>query len=323
MVHKIAVFALDGVAAFDLGTPAQLFHAARLPDGTCPYEVRLCTADGGPIRTSGGFQAVPDHGPEILAEADTVLIPGIHGDFRLGEAHLEPAEKAALSRVRPGTRKVSICTGAFALAAMGWLDFRPAATHWGYADRFSRLFPNVRLNPEVLFVDDGDVLTSAGVAAGIDLCLHIIRCDVGSEVANRAARRCVVPGWREGGQAQFIERPVSRLDDLTTGPTRSWALDRLDQPLDLAGLAQHARMSVRTFTRRFREETGLSPAQWLIRQRVELARLLLETTDLAVDEVARQAGFATTVSLRQHLHAAVGVAPLVYRKTFRAPLPAV
>src|SRR5690242_14838813 len=115
MVHKIAVFALDGVAAFDLGTPAQLFHAARLPDGTCPYEVRLCTADGGPIRTSGGFQAVPDHGPEILAEADTVLIPGIHGDFRLGEAHLEPAEKAALSRVRPGTRKVSICTGAFAL----------------------------------------------------------------------------------------------------------------------------------------------------------------------------------------------------------------
>ncbi len=173
----------------------------------------------------------------------------------------------------------------------------------------------------MLFVDDGDILTSAGVAAGIDLCLHIIRRDFGHEAANRAARRCVVPCWRDGGQAQFIEQPLRRVDDLTTGPTRAWALQHLDQPLDLAALASHARMSVRTFTRRFRDETGLSAAQWLNRHRVERARYLLETTDLTVDEVARQSGFATAVSLRQHLHGAVGVAPLVYRRTFR-PGPA-
>ncbi len=318
-VHRIAVFALDGVAAFDLGTPGQIFHAARLADGTRPYEVRMCTAGGQPVQTSGGFRAMPDDGPEILAEADTVIVPGIHGDWRLGGADIEPAERAALAQVRPEARKVSICTGAFALAAMGWLDGRPATTHWGYVDRFRQCFPDVKLNPDVLFVDDGDVLTSAGVAAGIDLCLHIIRSDFGSEAANGAARRSVVPGWRDGGQAQFIERPVGRIDDLTTGPTRVWALDRLDQPLDLTALARHARMSVRTFTRRFRDETGLSPARWLTRQRVERARLLLETTGLAVDEVARQSGFGTSVAMRQHLHQTVGVAPLAYRRTFRVP----
>jgi transcriptional regulator GlxA family with amidase domain len=317
MLHRVVVLALDGTAAFDLGVPGQIFAAARLPDGTRPYEVLMCSADGRAIRTSGGFQALPDHGPEILAEADTVIVPGIHGDHRLGTARLEPFEEAALARVRPGTRMVSICTGAFALAAIGLLDDRPATTHWAYVDLFREMFPDVKLDPDVLFVDDGDVLTSAGVAAGIDLCLHIIRRDFGSEVANTAARRCVVPGWRDGGQAQFIERPLRDVDDLTTGPTRAWALERLDQPLDLAALASHARMSVRTFTRRFRDETGLSPAQWLTGHRVEHARRLLETTDLPVDAVARQSGFASTVSLRQHLHAAVGVAPLAYRRTFR------
>jgi transcriptional regulator GlxA family with amidase domain len=317
MKHRVAVLALDGTAAFDLGVPGQIFAAARLADGTRPYEVRMCSADGQAVRTSGGFRALPDHGPEILAEADTVIVPGIHGDHRLGTARLEPFEEAALGRVRPGTRMVSICTGAFALAAIGLLDDRPATTHWAYVDLFRDMFPAVKLDPDVLFVDDGDVLTSAGVAAGIDLCLHIIRRDFGSEVANTAARRCVVPGWRDGGQAQFIERPLRNVDDLTTGPTRAWALERLDRPLDLAALAEHARMSIRTFTRRFRDETGMSPGQWLTRHRVEHARLLLETTDLPVDEVARRCGFATTVSLRQHLHSAVGVAPLAYRRTFR------
>jgi transcriptional regulator GlxA family with amidase domain len=315
--HRIAVFVLDGVAAFDLGVPGQVFGTARAAGGRRLYEVRTCTADGGPVRASGGFRVLPDHGPEILARADTVVIPGIHGDLRLGAASLEPAEAAALARVGPGTRMVSICTGAFALASTGKLDGRPATTHWGYADRFRELFPKVQLDPDVLFVDDGDVLTSAGVAAGIDLCLHIVRRDHGTEVANRSARRCVVPPWRDGGQAQFIEHPLPALARSSTGAVRAWALGRLDEPLDLATLAARAHMSTRTFTRRFREETGMSPTQWLTGQRVDHARLLLETTDLGVNEVARRAGFATAVSLRQHLHAAVGVAPLAYRRTFR------
>jgi transcriptional regulator GlxA family with amidase domain len=175
----------------------------------------------------------------------------------------------------------------------------------------------VKLDPDVLFVDDGDVLTSAGVAAGIDLCLHVIRRDHGSEVANRAARRCVVPAWREGGQSQFIERPLPQVSDATTGPTRAWALAHLDRPIELAELAEHARMSVRTFTRRFRAETGQSPGRWLLGQRIELARRLLESTDLPIERVATQCGLGSAASLRQHLHAAVGVAPGAYRRTFR------
>lgn len=181
------------------------------------------------------------------------------------------------------------------------------------------LFPRVRLDPNVLFVDAGDILTSAGVAAGIDLCLHVVRRDHGSDVANRVARRCVTPPFREGGQAQFIERPLPDPAGTTTTRTRAWILENLAEPVDLAALAGHARMSVRTFTRRFREETGLSPTRWLTRQRVEHARHLLETTDLPVDEIARRSGFGTTVSLRQHLHTAVGVSPPAYRRTFHTP----
>jgi transcriptional regulator GlxA family with amidase domain len=317
--HRIAVFVLDGVASFDLGVPGQVFGAARADDGRRLYDVRTCTADGGPVRASGGFRVQPDHGPDILTWAETVIIPGIHGDLRLGAAELEPAEASALATVRRRTRMVSICTGAFALASTGRLDGRPATTHWAYADRFREFFPLVRLDPDVLFVDDGDVLTSAGVAAGIDLCLHIVRRDHGTEVANRAARRCVVPPWRDGGQAQFIERPLPGPARSSTGTVRAWAVRHLHEPLDLAGLATRAHMSTRTFTRRFREETGMSPAQWLSGQRVDHARLLLETTDLSVNEVARRCGFGTAVSLRQHLHAAVGVAPLAYRRTFRRP----
>ena len=174
----------------------------------------------------------------------------------------------------------------------------------------------MRLDADVLFVDDGDVLTSAGVAAGIDLCLHVVRGDHGSEVANHAARRSVVSPWRDGGQSQFIERPLPAPTGTSTAPTRAWALTRLHEPLTLSRLARRAGMSVRTFTRRFREETGVSPAQWLVGQRVEEARRLLETTDLPVDRVAERAGFGTTASMRQNLHTAVGVSPSVYRRTF-------
>jgi transcriptional regulator GlxA family with amidase domain len=319
--HRIAVLALHGVVAFDLGVPGQVFGAARDENGRRLYDVGVCTSDGEPVRTSGGFRAMPDHGPEILATADTVIIPGIHRDHRSGMYTVEDHEIAVLDRVRAGTRLVSICTGAFALAAAGRLDGRPATTHWAAAKLLGERFPQVLLNPNVLFVDDGDVLTSAGVAAGIDLCLHIIRRDHGIEVANRAARRCVVPPWRDGGQAQFIPRAVPVPTVASTGAARAWALERLDAPIDLAAMADRAQMSIRSFTRRFRDETGMSPTQWLARQRVDQARLLLETTDLAVDEVARRAGFGTAVSLRQHLHTAVGVAPLTYRRTFRTPVP--
>ncbi len=212
---------------------------------------------------------------------------------------------------------MSICTGSFVLAAAGLLDGRPATTHWGEADAFQRLFPLVELDPDVLFVDDGDLLTSAGAAAGVDLCLHVVRRDHGSEVANSAARRCVVPPWRDGGQAQYIERPVPEPHDEGTAPMRAWALERLDRPLSLAEMAGQAGMSVRTLSRRFREEVGVSPGKWLTRQRVELARRLLEASDLPVDQIARRAGFGTTVSLRQHLHAALGVSPIAYRRTFQ------
>jgi transcriptional regulator GlxA family with amidase domain len=324
MTHRVAVLTLNGAAAFDLGTPAQILGAARTR-GQRHYEVRTCTADGGPVRTSGGFTIVPDYGPEILDWAQTVIIPGIHGDLmRGGEPEFTDAEMAALQRIPAGVRLVSICTGAFALAVAGKLDGRPATTHWYYTARFQARFPRIRVNPDVLFVDDGDVLTSAGVGAGVDLCLHMVRRDFGSDVANGAARRCVMPPFREGGQAQFIVRTLPAPTQTSTGPAREWAMGRLDQPISLDALARQNRMSVRTFTRRFREETGLSPAQWLNRQRVEHARLLLETTDLTVDEISRRAGFGTAVSLRQHLHSAVGVAPLAYRRTFRPadPVPA-
>jgi len=177
----------------------------------------------------------------------------------------------------------------------------------------------VRVNPNVLFVDDGRILTSAGAAAGIDLCLHVVRCDHGSAVANAAARGCVVPPWRDGGQAQFIEQPPPQFPAATTAPTRDWALERLRDPLPLSDLAAHGGMSVRTFTRRFRAEVGVSPSRWITRQRIERARMLLETTDLPVDSIAFEAGFGSAASLRQHMNAEIGVSPTAYRGTFREP----
>jgi transcriptional regulator GlxA family with amidase domain len=283
--------------------------------------VITCGLDGRPVRTSADFAVMVEHGAEALATADTVIIPASYAggpEYELGQ--LRPSLARAFAWIRPGTRIASLCTASFLLAAAGLLDGRPATTHWRQADDLRRLYPRVRVDPDVLFIDDGDVLTSAGVAAGIDLCLHIVRRDHGSEVANQVARRCVVPPWREGGQAQYIQQPVPEPTVTTTAATREWALERLDQPLPLTELAAHARMSLRTFTRRFRDEVGVSPGQWLTRQRVEQARLLLETSDLPVDRIARQAGFGTPESLRQHLHAAIGVSPMNYRRTFQGLL---
>jgi transcriptional regulator GlxA family with amidase domain len=315
--HRIAVLALDDVVAFDLGVPAQVFGAARSSAGVRLYEVTTCTPDGGPVRSSAGFRVMPDDGLAATAAADTVVVVGIERGPSLIDGTVDPEVAAALVAARDrGARVMSICTGASVLAAAGLLDGRPATTHWYYADLFRSLYPRVRLDPDVLFVDDGELLTSAGVGAGIDLCLHVIRRDHGSEVANRAARRCVVPPWRDGGQAQYIERPLPRVTQTTTAAARAWALRRLGDPLTLAVLAEQANMSVRTFTRRFRAETGASPTRWLLQQRLDHARLLLETTDLSVDQIAGRAGFGTATSLRQHLHAAIGVAPTTYRRTF-------
>lgn len=315
--HRIAVLALDHVVGLDLGTPSQVFSTARSTDGSRFYDVQVCTPGGRPVRSTAGYQVLPDHGLELLDTADTVIVPGIHDGNALTAGSIDAEVADALrSAYERGARVMSICTGAFVLAAAGLLDGRRATTHWAYAEQFRRLHQRVDLDPGVLFIADDRMLTSAGVAAGIDLCLHVIRLDHGSEVANRAARRCVMPPWRDGGQAQYIERPVPRATDASTATAREWAQQRLHESIALRDLAEQARMSVRTFTRRFRSETGLSPAQWLLQQRTDHARLLLETTDLTVDQIARRCGFGTTAALRQQLHQRIGVAPSTYRRTF-------
>ncbi|MER6125787.1 helix-turn-helix domain-containing protein [Streptomyces sp. NPDC001795] len=313
VVERVVVLALDGVYAFELGIPSRILGAA---DGR--YEVTTCTVDGGPVRTNSDFSVAVEHGPEVLSTADTVVIPPVVPSLVTGQLPSLPGElTAALALIRPDARIVSICTGAFVLAAAGLLDGRRATTHWQLADEFRRMFPQVALDPDVLFVDDGTILTSAGAASGVDVCLHIVRKDHGSELANKVARRCVVPPWRDGGQAQYIEQPVPEPTAAGTAATRVWALERLGEPLALADLAGHARMSLRTFARRFNEEVGMSPGRWLIQQRVARARHLLESTDLPVDQIAGEVGFATGASLRQHLHAAIGVSPQAYRRTFQ------
>lgn len=324
MPHRVAVLALDGLLPFELGIPHRIFGRSLDPvpgnKGAKLYEVVTCSVrPPGPVRTDSDYAILVEHGPEALATADTVVIPA---SYELGpvfeEGRLTEELAAALALIRPGTRMVSICTGSYVLAAAGYLDGRPATTHWSSADHFQRLFPQVRVDPDVLFIDDGDVLTSAGVAAGIDLCLHLVRRDHGAAVANEIARRTVVPPYRDGGQAQYIHRPVPEPQFATTTAARAWALGRLDRPIQLRDMARQESMSVRTFTRRFREEVGASPGQWLTQQRVERARHLLESSDLSIDQVARDAGFGTATSLRQHLQAALGVPPTVYRRTFRA-----
>ncbi|MEU2207437.1 helix-turn-helix domain-containing protein [Streptomyces hygroscopicus] len=317
--HRVVVLALPGVIPFELGIPYRIFGKSRSSTGRRLYEVVTCTPEPGLVSTDADFPIAVDLGPETLAEADTIVVPA---SYELGPVHeegrLTEPLAAALAHARPGVRWVSICTGCYVLAAAGLLDGRPATTHWSSVDHFQRLFPTVKVDPDVLFVDDGDVLTSAGVAAGIDLCLHLVRRDYGTAVANDVARHSVVPPHRDGGQAQYIRRPLPEPQQATTTAARAWALGRLDRPISLSELAAQEAMSVRTFTRRFREEVGVSPGQWLTRQRVERARHLLEDTDQSVEQVAREAGFGSPASLRQHFQAAVGVSPTAYRRTFRS-----
>ncbi|QHB99585.1 helix-turn-helix domain-containing protein [Epidermidibacterium keratini] len=318
--HRVAVLGIAPVIGFDLVIAPQLFGIATGEDGAPLYEPAVVGIDRQPLQTPTGYQIVPQYDARWLATADTVIVPGtmVRGP-RYGGV-LPPELRAAFAQIRPGARIMSICTGAFVLGAAGLLDSRPATTHWAKAQAFRELYPKVRLDENVLFVDDGDILTSAGLGSGVDLCLHVIRRDHGAAVANSVARYCVVPPWREGGQAQFIDRAVPTSRAESTGPAREWALRNLDSEITVQRLATHAHMSARTFARRFRDETGQSPGAWLITQRVAHAQHLLESTDLPVEVVAAQSGLGTGASLRAHLRTHAGLSPAAYRRTFRGPV---
>lgn len=317
MTHLVAVLALDGVKPFDLGIPTQVFGHALDAFGNPLYRVITCSLGGRPIATNQDFSITVVRDQSALAEADTVVIATQDGGHELpGPGGLDPELAEALAAISPTARVVSLCTSAFVLAAAGLLDGLSATTHWALCDEFVSRFPLIEVDPGVLFVDNGNILTSAGAAAGIDLCLYLVRRDHGAAVANATARRCVVAPWREGGQAQFIEQPVLQHGKASTSATRQWALECLREPLTLKDLARHAGMSVRTFTRRFRAEVGQSPQQWVVQRRVDHARQLLESTDLSINDIADAAGFADPVLLRKHLRAAVGLAPNAYRRAY-------
>ena len=314
--HRVAVLVRHGLLPVELGIPHRVFGTAK-SSGERLYEVVTCAVVPGEVRTDTDVTVNVPHGPEALAEADTVVVPSAHeSDESWTSGRLPEPLANALKLVRPTSRIASICTGSFVLAAAGLLDGKRATTHWDAAERFRRLYPRVRLEPEVLYTEDGNVLTSAGVASGFDLCLHMTRVDFGVAVANRVARRAVVPPHRDGGQAQYIERLIPEPGTTSTGRARVWALERLHEPLTLRQLAECEAMSVRTFTRRFREEVGTSPQRWLLSRRLERARHLLERSDESIDRVAADAGFGSASSLRLHFQAALGVSPSAYRRTF-------
>ncbi len=320
--HGVAVLARQMTLPIELGIVHQLFGQARAgasADGEPLYEVVTCALGPGEVRTDGDFTLNVGHGPEALAQADTVIVLSSYDDYEQQQPGLSGPLADAFARIRPGTRVASICTGAFVLASAGLLDGHVATTHWRYAARFAGLFPQVELDADVLYTDGGEVLTSAGCASGIDLCLHMIRSDFGMAVANDVARRTVVPPHREGGQVQFVRQPVPEPSSPSTAAARGWALKRLGEPITLGQLAAQEAMSVRNFTRRFRDEVGTTPMNWLTQQRLERARELLEESDLPVEQVAEQAGLGTAANLRQHFHAALGTSPSAYRATFRGP----
>jgi AraC family transcriptional activator FtrA len=311
--HRAIALCLDWLVAFDLAVPAQVFAAASAAEGTPLYEFSTCSLDGGSVRTTNHFDVTPAADLAALATADTVVVPGYGA---IGEPPADSALAALREAAARGARVVSVCTGAFALAHAGLLDGRRATTHWGWTGELAARFPTVEVDAEALFVDEGEVATSAGLSAGIDLCLHLVRRDFGADAGARAARRMVAPPHREGGQAQYFEAtPAEAVGGLE--PTRRWAEERLEQPLDVAAMARHAGVSPRTFARRFRAETGTTPLQWLLRRRVLAARRLLESSDLPIEDIAWRCGFGTAASLRQHFRRATTTTPTAYRRSFR------
>ncbi|MEU4400325.1 GlxA family transcriptional regulator [Micromonospora orduensis] len=314
MLRNVAVLALDQVAPFELGVLAEVFGTDRTADGFPGYRFQVCSPDGEPVRTSSGFHLTPhaDLGP--LEEADLVAVPAHSQGTVVPEAVLDALRRADAR----GAHLFSVCSGAFLLGEAGLLDDRECTTHWRYVDELQRRHPRARVRCNSLYVHDGQLLTSAGTAAGIDACLHLIRQEHGSATATRLARRMVVPPHRDGGQSQYVEAPIPKAPEAPTlEPVLEWLMGHLDRTITVEELAARAGMAPRTFARRFRAETGTTPHDWLTNQRVLLARRLLEETPLSVEAVADQAGFGDAAALRHHFSRRVGATPHSYRTTFR------
>ncbi|WP_091551341.1 GlxA family transcriptional regulator [Micromonospora pattaloongensis] len=315
MLRNVAVIVMDGVAPFELGVLCEVFGTDRTDDGFPGYRFTVCSPTNGPVRTGSGLQLLPQSGLAPVDEADLVAVPA----HKQGGEFPEPV-LAALRRAHArGAYVLSVCSGAFVLGAAGLLDGRECTTHWRYADELARRHPKARVQCNSLYVQDGTVLTSAGTAAGIDACLHLVRQEHGSAVAVKLARRMVVPPHRDGGQAQYVEAPIARTPDAPTlEPVLEWLVANLDRSVTVDDLAARAHMAPRTFARRFRAETGTTPHDWLTNQRVLLARRLLEETELGVEAVATRSGFGDAATLRHHFGRRVGASPHAYRTTFRA-----
>ncbi|MPZ60635.1 MAG: helix-turn-helix domain-containing protein [Propionibacteriales bacterium] len=312
-MKSVAAVVFDGVAPFELGVLCEAWGIDRSDDGGPTFDFTVCTPQpDGVVRTSLGFSLHVDAGLEPLAEADLVAVPALPRNKPVPDEVLE-ALRAAYDR---GARLLSVCVGAFTLGAAGLLDGRECTTHWRYAAELAERFPKARVNPDVLYVDAEPVITSAGSAAGLDACLHIIRKEFGAKAAVQVARRMVVPPQRDGGQAQFVQTPVSVPSADTLGPVLAWMQEHLDEEMTVASLARRAAMSPRTFARRFHAETGSTPHQWITGQRLLLAERLLEESDAPIELVAERAGFGNAAALRHHFVAARGTTPQAYRRTF-------
>lgn len=309
-LHRVAVLVLEGAKPLDVGIPAQVFTTRA----SMPYEVRVCGATPGLVTGGDGLAYHVAHGLDALEWADIVFVPGYrHPDL---EDPPQPVVDALIAAHERGVRLAAISTGAFALAATGLLDGRRATTHWHYTRALAARYPRVQVDENVLFVDEGSVLTSAGAASGIDLCLHILRGDLGVAASNHAARRLVAAPYRSGGQAQYVPRSVPEPLGERFGTTREWALHRLGEPLSLDLLARQAGVSARTFSRRFVEETGYTPMQWVMRARIDRARELLERSERSVEQIAADVGLGTGANLRLHFQHILGTTPSEYRRTF-------
>ncbi|MEU0469353.1 helix-turn-helix domain-containing protein [Amycolatopsis sp. NPDC006131] len=313
MLRTVAAVLVDRAAVFEFGVVCEVFGIDRTEDGVPPIEFRVCgERPGEPLRSGVGVQFIPEHGLDGLDGADLVAIPAaaVRDDY-------PPAVLDAIRRAHAnGATLLTVCSGAFLLAATGLLNGRPCTTHWKHIDEFKQRFPEAILDPDVLFVDDGDIITSAGTAAGIDASLHFVRRELGSAVATAIARRMVVPPQRDGGQRQFVELPMPESTADSLEPVLTWMVENLAEEHTVPALARRAQMSERTFARRFAGETGTTPVKWLTTQRVLHARTLLETTRLSVEEIARECGFSTGALLRHHFHRVIGVSPHDYRRTF-------
>ncbi|GAA0345790.1 GlxA family transcriptional regulator [Streptomyces blastmyceticus] len=313
MLTTVAAVLIDGVSPFEFGVLCEVFGVDRAQDGVPPFDFRVCGENpGAPLRTSAGFRIIPSYGLEALHDADLVALPAaaIREDY-------PPAVLDALRAAHQrGATLLSVCSGAYVLGAAGLLDHRRCTTHWDYIDDFTHRFPLTKVDRDVLFVDEGTILTSAGTAAGIDACLHLVRRELGSAAANAIARKMVVAPHREGGQRQFIDLPVPDNPEASLQPLLSWMQENLSSQHSVAELAQWAHMSPRTLARRFTTEIGTTPHKWLTLQRILHARHLLEETALDIEEIAHETGMGNSALLRHHFRKTVGVTPKDYRAAF-------